>query len=457
MADPRGTIDLGELPAGEPREIDAPWPVTQRLRHWHGHRPGRLVAVAAAAALLLTTASAAASPPQPPLTRLFSVQAEEFALDRQNLYTLHGDGPGTTVAAHRLADGARQWEVSLPGSSTVRSLFATGGALVVMATAGELSTIVLDPDSGGQIWTGQGLLSGSTDELLVFRRDLITRDADPAEGVTRQFTVVDRATGRDWNRSVTGGDFSVAGSSRLVTLDPVGHLTTRDLRTDQLLASAPERVPGGGQLQVAGSLALVTYSVRGERSVTAYDVDSLTRRWTVDVDPRGIGLLATTCEGLVCLHGQHRVLAIDPASGEPAWSPDWLAAGSGDGWFTVLDLDIPQLDGYLVLIHSPDGGDDQASWLVDATTGEPVLDLHGWQLAGDAGPAGRVPATWRPGDRGPTWIGRLRPDLSGIDPLAAVPGPAPPPCQLRTPYVVCVDPLPDGPGPLEVAVWRARR
>jgi hypothetical protein len=98
-------------------------------------------------------------------------------------------------------------------------------------------------------------------------------------------------------------------------------------------------------------------------------------------------------------------------------------------------------DGTVRWETSPPGA---RSWLVEAGTGAPVLDLTGWSIAGMYGEGPATPAPILMAEEGRViWIGRLRPDLSGVDVLGAIDIGArdensyPPRCGVQGDHAVC--------------------
>jgi outer membrane protein assembly factor BamB len=443
-------IDLGELPRDTPPDVDARWPVVARLRHWHDRRGWRnrrawqLAGVATVTALTAVVANAAAAPPRPALVPALQTQVMGHAYDNDHLYVVESAEqtglPDPTVTAYRLPDGAVQWETSLPGADDVWLETWPGALLAVsyVSTAAGLpgeQTTRLDPATGEPLWTYAGVpLQWAGNRMLLQRQLPVTYHDEHAAALSHQeITAVDLTTGEPaWTAELSGGSFQLDATNptSLVMLDEHGRLASYDLATGAELATRPAAAalqpdPMSGQplATVIGSLALLAYRQDGAELITAYDATTLTPRWTVTRAATGSGLYQAVwpsqCGTLICLTGEGRPpRALDPATGAEVWSADWAPAG--DGVFGVTEVGT----GHLIVTWWPHDAADRSSWLVAADTGEPVLDLQGWNIAGSywgAPPLAPDPVLTREGDGGTTiWIGRLRADRSAVEVLGGI-------------------------------------
>lgn len=454
MTPPTLTIDLGELPRDEDPEPGPAWPFWRRL-HRGNHGPGRLVAAAVVAGLALVTLTAATGG-GPPVALGFTVEADNYTVDQRHLYALTtGAGEtGQRLVAYRLADGGTAWERSLEDGGDGEVVFLRGGEARTLLTltypveqdSGDGMTVTgLDPATGETLWSDSGLPYGIAGGLLVLAPPV--RPEPPSGGPAHragELVAVDVTTGaREWSIPATRGDFRTGGRApyRAVTLTPEGELTSYDLGTGERLATTqlPPAAVGAQLGNIVGSRVLLRLGLgSGQPGLAAYDVDTLAEQWTSY--PSGLpeaGFAHFPCGTAICVLGPGPVQAIDPATGELRWSADWLPAGTSPASTAYHDDGHP-LAGYLAVAAGSPSDRSQTQWLIDTETGEPALEIADWWLQLDWGEAAetRLWAFGQPGDGTTTWIGRLRPDLTGIDPIGPV-GEASS-CQVEPPFVVCV-------------------
>jgi outer membrane protein assembly factor BamB len=427
------SIDLGELPRGGSEADTAgerrPDP---RQRYGGAGAPARhrWPALAVAAGLALTTAGAAGPPPVW-ATLQFTVPAGgQVVLTDRHLYLIDETDQRQGMSAHRLTDGSTEWTLT---HRTTEDWFTVRGDLpfeisATVVSAGESEwfsyterTTAFDPDTGEPRWTlaGDLIFPGAGVGALTRHRSLPDQSS-----WRRELTIVDLATGRElwttppfvnWSYPLDDPDLV----RQLVTLTEDGELTSYDLATGARLATtrtAAERVEER-QVQVVGSLVLLQGPARD--TLTAYDLATLRRRWTADLPPGGF-LVVSACEPVLCVQGGAVPLALDPATGAAAWSADWLPESgvAGDTW--VAQPGPPWPTGLLLV----------EGWVVEAATGEPVLELREWApLGGNEPILGRPAALLTryelpagPGDAGRTWFGRIRSDPVRLEVLGGVDG-----------------------------------
>jgi outer membrane protein assembly factor BamB len=459
MSPPAGTIDLGELPRDPMTGFDPPWPGLARLRHpTERRRVARLAAITAATALVLLTAAGAGGPVRPVFQPHLTLEVIGFAHDREHLYAIEVPGPNLTrVVAYRLSDGTAQWEAPLPGSRFAWPLRHEGVLLVQSIHAGRRTTTMIKPRNGREVWRrpGTGALERIAGQRVLFSNPRASADAVRNQPPVHQLTAVDLATGQTaWRASVTGENFTSgsADSRYLVAYGEGSDLATYDLTTGQRLADLPAPAAQSATVQVVGPLVVLLDRSQRPRVLTAYDVATLSQRWRVS-HPDLLEVWATACGELVCLLGDGSPRALDPATGEEVWSADWLLTDDRAGPVLISDLGGSGLAGQLLLTDQARG----RSWLVDARTGEPVLDLQGWQLVQSwpPQPGAEPPVLIRP-DRGATMIGALRPDRSGVRVLGQVNARPQAECSATARHVFCLAGPLTGERPQELTVWRHR-
>lgn len=437
---PSGSIDLGELPHGGPPEHLDPWPARARLRRWRTRPVYRVAGVAAIAALVLGTAAAAAAAPPPAFTLELAVETADYnaVADEQHLYVFDptGSTDETVVVAYRLTDGTVAWRTSVPGQRGYLGLL--GEALLAITYVDVLGegwpadqTARLDRDSGRTMWAKTGWPVGMAGDRLLLSRTLSTYDE--GEDPLSSLTAVDPATGEQaWRIQSSRWDYSGwdTATGLVVTLDSQSRLATHDLATGELLASTstgattdPRRESYWAALRTFGSLAFLLEEVGGELQYSAYDAVTLQRRWTLPADQRRAPWLAR-CGELICLIEPDGVpRALDPESGRTVWSASWLPPITGANGYEIIDLARPDLAGYAVVWRSWRETEQPESWVIDPATGEPVLDLGRWNPTGIYQPLPGLPnGMLTLGTEAGTWIGRLRPDLSGVEVLGMIEG-----------------------------------
>lgn len=463
MTRPAGTIDLGELPHGERPELAVAWPVLRRLRHRYGWRSiGRVAGAVAAALLALLTVTAAAGPARPVLEQHLAFPAVfGYAHDQQRLYVIEAVAPDPVrIAAYRLDDGALEW--AAPLSIGEFAWLLRWDEVLLVHTYQDNGSFVraLDPDSGQDMWD----LPGSHSLDTIAGGQFVFSASHPGQTLrgdgppVHQFAGVDPATGDPvWNAAVPGWKYAIGAleSTYLVAYGQDSDLTSYDLTTGERLASVPIPTTDSTDVQVVGSLVLVTDRSELPPVLTAYDAVTLTPQWTYS-HPDSLQVWPTECGELVCLVGEAWPRALDPGSGELVWSGDWVLADGSRGLTVAADLTGTGLAGHMLVTAQP----RQHSWLIDAATGQPVLDLGSWWLpwrwpAPVAG--GELPLLLRSGTADtPTVVGQLRPDLSGVRLLGSIDIPWQSDCSAGTSYVFCATGPAASEEPQQLVVWRDR-
>jgi hypothetical protein len=502
MAPPTVTIDLGEVPRAEGPAADVPWAAWLRLHRLLNRRPWRLIAAGAIGAAMLVAVPAAAPLPPPIVELQFALPADSVTFDQQYVYAAErgdGDPAGTTVTAYRFADGSLAWQATHPDAGDGAWIDRYGDLLLLLSVSvnsendpPDEHVTLLNQETGEAIWTTAGHpvtpLSG---RLLVRRTTISPGEPDTEPPLRHEYVAVDLVTGEPaWRVGTSGLTAGVdrAGSGRLLTLDADGQLSSYDLGTGARARSvaaiaAPADPTTQPQLQLhpPSSLILVQQAVGSDAVIRAYDTATLQRRWTrsyeFDNATDAIWLRVQPCGSLICVdpYRDGPPEALDPVTGDRHWSMAWFTGGGAPGGIVFTAPEHPWLGRYLLVSdHSAAGG--PASWLVEAATGEPVLDLTDWRLgpglAGLTGLTGHaLPGS--PGLRdetgapvlvlsqqpdpsadGETWVGLLHPDPVRVRALAAIEG-RHGWCNAQGRHVVCRAES-QAPGPVSVTVWRVR-
>lgn len=382
-------IDLGEL-----RDDVTPDPPVRR-RPAVG-RPYRALAVLAVA--LLTLAAATPVPARVAVTVPGGTAAAAFvAGDR--VYVVQqrdpGRGVGRQLAAYRVESRPRLlWRARLPGDGVAVAVWEQDGAvLLVGRTANDSGweTLGIEAGTGRIRWRESGVAYPAGDALLVQPVD------ESGDRPTRRVEV---ATGRTlWSVPGLPGDlqlsFGPAGVDRLVYLPDSGAVEVYDAGTGARLAArdlGPGELPARPRVLIAAGLLLVARDSAG--TVSAYDLDTLDRRWTVAIPLVGY---AEPCGRLLCASRQTGGMwALDPATGAIRWSDDRFAG-------------VLAAAGGRLLVAVENGAGTKLAVLEEAT-GRLVADLGGWNLVPQDEAGGRVLGVRSGGD------GRLR--VAVLDPAA---------------------------------------
>jgi hypothetical protein len=450
-----GLIRLGLVDAGpersEPVGPSAERPVRQR---W------AVAAVLAVLPGLLLGGAGAPATPSPSQVWSVPVSGEDalspavgFAADDHRLYLADAD----RLAAHRLADGRVEWQVSLPATDEEWvSVSLVAGLLAVTIFGATTLTIAYQPGSGQERWRHPGLLhEGSAGPLMT----LMDPTAGPA-GLT--VTVVDPATGRAagavrldaaeehwtvWQAPDSG--------PQLLALARDGRLSRYDLATGEVAetvqtphAEAPDSTMNS--LNVVEGVLVVGDQTSDPPAAAGYHPATLTSHWTV---PRV--LWPSACARSVCVEspagggGASGVRAVDPMTGVTRWSID-CAGDDAD----TCSIDVQELADRLWVerVRWWEEGDREqvSSWIADPATGEPLTGTTSWRLRSgmeEADPLLYRDEAGQPPDQ-PSRLWWARSDVEPFRPvvLGAVAAES---CEPHYPYLVCWTG-----GEAGLAVWR---
>jgi hypothetical protein len=408
------------------------------------------VAVAAVAVATLTAATERTG-----LLPLFTVPvgSASVEVDDSNAYVVAGLAPATTVTAYRVRDGGVQWRRDVRGATSAWVQAAGGGVLLATASCDDRSDTTvtwLDSTSGEPRWhnagTPAGLAAGGR-VLVVQQNSPTTCGPEPDGGVSRSLVGIEAVTGRPaWSIPIGSDDdgaFSPArdAARRLVLLQAYGTVQLWDVTSGANLASAevadlatvydgnPDTRTKG--VAIVDDVLLLT-SLAGEQAVVrGYGLDPLAERWRYrtgrDVLPSAYA--AAPCGHLLCLLGEDRTTALDPATGRQVWQSP-----------TVLHTAV----GKRVIAEDAHG-----LRLLDAASGRGVAAWPSWHVLaplrrGDQGVlAVRVAA-------GRTQVAQVDPARDDLRMLGAVTGGLAA-CELRGARLLCTTPVG------EVEAWRVLR
>ena len=452
-----GVIDLGELTnAGSPR------PGRPARRPWRRYPvPRPLLALGLVLALL---AGGAAGPGRSSPELLAQVAA-----DRDASVTLR-DGQlvvaaGGRITAYQAATGRVQWRADLAG--VPQSVQFTGGfgcfplragRVLLCATYGSADGTDLlagfDRDTGVPLWRTAGDAGyfevGRSGTLLSFvlpesGHEPGVRSVDGRTGAVRwalrgNFVLSDPdVLDRDRPRLVRadpGGAVTVfdalSGTPVVTAQVPVGGTPAVDPVTGQLVtevsgsgpaAPVPGDVPGlATRVQVSGDLLLVLPDpgAAAGYQLTAYDLETLTRRWGRSVDDGQGGVF--DCGALLCWSAAGGLSALDPATGRTVWQ---RPAGTAQ----ILSADQNRM-----LLFQ-----DESSWYVlDSATGRVLYDPGRWtpEYNGDGGVT--LVSRYDPLTRR-TWFGWLNWHRLRVEVLIEQPGSVRQHCLLDGDLLACTD------------------
>ncbi|MFC6023330.1 PQQ-binding-like beta-propeller repeat protein [Plantactinospora solaniradicis] len=315
----RGLPDVETPPSSESRRISARWSA------------GLLVV------LLVLFGVTAADPPHGGLR-----PGGNLAVPAGSTFFVAGDvllvsaGPAgrpNSLTAYDLPSGTRRWTVSAATASRHHAELV-GDAILIgeLDSVGRRTVTTARSARTGEVWwsrPGRVLrVPGSSLGLGVSEVRSVSGAGRRLEG---DVEAVDLGTGIvRWRLplSSTAVVQPVPGDpARVLILHDNVTAELRDLGTGDLVSSG--RLPPADYAQsnprvIADRLVLRHPAGRGF-SVTGYDLPGLTQRWT---HPGGEpGEAVRDCQGLACLDGETRVMALDPASGTERWTrarpPGW--------------------------------------------------------------------------------------------------------------------------------------
>jgi outer membrane protein assembly factor BamB len=372
-------IDLGLIGLEPTAEPDARGGWLAAHRAW---------LAAMAAALLLATVGAASPPEQPDIseTRIVAGVGHDARIIGDRLYVVTVDIAesgfgGRTVSAYQLPTATALWHMplSVPGGS-IWMVAAQGTLLVGSDNEADPVTVALDAATGRPLWRGIGLPIGAVGagDLALLRRPGPGQSWQAVGG--RIMAAVDSRTGRvAWSYPLPEAAQEVfaqngARLTRSVVGAPSGRVEVRDLSTGELLVARQLLTPPqAGQvnrfetwLELAGDLV---FAGDPGRPATAYDVDTLRPRWTVDVNLSRVTMSAA-CHPMICaVGGDGGIRALDAGTGRLRWSADRLVSARTYG------------NALVGLAEGLDRSQPPVLQVVDPRTGYPIRNLAPWSLA----------------------------------------------------------------------------
>jgi outer membrane protein assembly factor BamB len=436
-------IDLGEDRATAVRRG---WPAGRS-------RNRRAVAVLAACVMVLSGPPAAAAGRLVAVATVPAVDPSAVLLTESSLFV--ADTAGHRVSAYALPSGDVRWRATL--ADPVGAVRWIADTRVLMASVSgaepdEGGVYALDADTGRRLWTQPGAvaLDAPPGGRLLLQRHTSAGTVD--------LRWVDARTGElVWDRPITALA-DVAFAHDPARPGPGGLLVTDADGTAHLLAEDTGTVVVRGQVGSPGYLVLTPGSVaapdppgRANRrgggasdpaplvagptgaqvlvqrrrdsadwSLTAYDINTLTPRWSL------LGKILGTpfsCAGLLCLGISQGLRALNPVTGSFAWSTGaWQSASILHGRW---------------LLAATAGGDRHQLAILDARTGRLLRDLHeAWTWVIGAG--SDAPVLVRTTERfGGYWLARLSVDPVAVRSIGPLTDIDPASCQLMSPMLAC--------------------
>ncbi|WP_432987129.1 PQQ-binding-like beta-propeller repeat protein [Dactylosporangium sp. CA-233914] len=285
------------------------------------------------------------------------------------------DGGGAALWSRALADGR---QVAYAGADVVLVTNQPTGLPAALATLS-----ALDPGTGAELWSrGAASILGRAGELLLYEDTREWAGTEPAGLPALRVAAVRARTGAlVWERSVPGG-FPVTFGRDLrrpydVTsfnvLDPDNTLRAYDLATGAVLRTDRLRglgVPGGFQVGDDGRDGGPPGARAGQVAVFSSDTgddevyDRASGRLLWSAGPGGNGGLTGCATGLWCRRDGPALVALDAATGRPAWRADGYDSVIGGGRGALL-LGLSR-------------GTEATLLAVDARTGAVRRRLDGW-------------------------------------------------------------------------------
>ncbi|MEV0393840.1 PQQ-binding-like beta-propeller repeat protein [Polymorphospora rubra] len=427
------TIELG--PQGQDRQPDR-----SRLP------VGRYARLAAGAlALLLAAAAGGSAPPaRSPLVEVATRPTSPFhlhALAGDVLYSVRTDPAPPVVTAYDLVDGAELWTTPLTGAMFERS----GGVVMEsVRVAGDrvlvgrgLSTVALDTAGGRILWTTAGWVNGRDHGTGYGIEEVVLPDegGPPVDG--EEDSIGDRGvilrgidldTGAELWRSTPIRSYQPLDRTtgpRLLVVNVAGVIEVWDGHTGAVRARLVDGVRPRAKVPMTdGELVYIG----ADTTLTAYDVDTLNRRWRVPAPARdGVGV---PCGAQVCFVKDGRTWFLDAATGAAVGGP--VSGGP------------PAVHAGHVVLYG-NGGQGR---VVDPHTGRILVDLTEWSMPVGS-EFGTRPVLARATDEPRSWFAVLDPGVAVVRVLGSVPY-RPADCWASDTYITCQT------GQEELRVWRYR-
>ncbi len=417
--------------------------------------PGRTRAVFVVVAALAMLGGATA-PPAPRMWVVADVATttpSAMLLTVSDLYVGEVDG---TLTDYPLPSGVARWRITLEYPVGELAIDAPSQVLLVKApdTAPQIGQVsAFRTIDGSPLWS----LDRSTIIDVRPGRMLVERQGF---GIVPLLKWVDIRTGREiWSKTIAAGaDVSAAGG-----LDPGPLLVTQtngaaillDERTGHQLAMGdfgslvsnlvltpgpagaqePPK-PGTDAVDMVGDAVLVQ-ARRGASpgSLTAFNVDTLARRWVVTGDLLGVPF---RCGANVCVGSVDGLRAVDPITGETRWRTD--------RWQYATALDSGRLLAFSVggRAHLDPLGQasranirGQSTGVIDANTGATLYDFGGEAVRVVVNESGSAVLA-QPSTGGTFAIYRLYSEPLGSQPLGNVTGVDPRFCMAAADLLACV-------------------
>ncbi|WP_187399667.1 PQQ-binding-like beta-propeller repeat protein [Micromonospora sp. AP08] len=354
-------IDLGEL-----RDEAPPDPPRRRPRA--AGRPFRSVVVLLVALVTL----AAGAPPARPAGRTLAGSPGAVAfVSGDRVYVVEPADPqggvNRQLVAYRAGSGPPRtlWRTPLPGAGAATAVWEQGGSVLLVGRTDSDSvyeTVGLDARTGRMNWVQPGVGFPAGEALLMQVPEVTARQP------IRRVAVSDGRT--LWSAPGTPDDvelsFGPSGVDRLVYLPAAGETAVYDAVSGARLVARDLR-PGDLPTRERTLLAAGMLLVIGDAgdTVTAYDLDTLQRRWTASLPLVGY---AERCGSLLCASKQTGGMwALDPATGAVRWTDD--------RWAGTLAV----AGGRLLVAGAP-RGTGTALAVVEEATGWLVADLGVWEM-----------------------------------------------------------------------------
>ncbi|SCL57270.1 PQQ-binding-like beta-propeller repeat protein [Micromonospora chersina] len=357
-------IDLGEL-----RDEAPPDPPRRRPRA--AGRPFRSIVVLLVA---LVTLAAAAPPARPAGRTLAGGPGAAAFVSGERVYVVEPadqqGGAGRQLVAYRAGSGPPRtlWRTLLPGAGAATAVWEQEGTVLLVGRTDSDSvyeTVGLDARTGRVNWVQPGVGFPAGEALLMQVPEVTGRRP------IRRVAVNDGRT--LWSAPGTPDDvelsFGESGVDRLVYLPASGETAVYDAVSGARLVARdlrPGDLPTRQRTLLAGGMLLVVGDAGS--SVTAYDLDTLQRRWTAALPLVGY---AERCGGLLCASKQTGGMwALDPATGAVRWTDDrWAGALSNARGRLLVSTGV-----------APDTGSGTPLAVIEEATGRLVADLGVWEM-----------------------------------------------------------------------------
>ncbi|MFC6017117.1 PQQ-binding-like beta-propeller repeat protein [Plantactinospora solaniradicis] len=394
------TIELGELGAEPQHDRVGPGESASRP----GRRRSRFLRAGLPAVLVGLLVTMSAGNPFPGPWREVDVPAPLGAMvlaDGDWMFVVSGVGTSTSgqeLAGYRLPEGTPRWRMTLPPGDVGQPLLL--GDTLVLASYSEQSSegrnrvTAVDATTGSISWEREASVEvfSGTGDLVVWAgpegwQPPDGLEPDPAKHrPAGTLEVVDPASGKPrWSLPTPVGarrayNYAAFGEvAQMALILPSGRVEIRDLSTSAVTGTGQLPPPPADRPDVYWYVDFVgdLLVVHEERSVTAYGLAGLDRRWSMPRDD-SLEYGPTTCGAHLCTYLRDNGVRVwDDRTGQLRWSdPRWTS--------------LSPVGDVFIATAAPESSTPYLQYAVDPATGRVLAELGSWQLVDDGSEGPRL-------------------------------------------------------------------